>query len=118
MPTTFKSAMKFNDAAKWKEACSLEMDSLHKNNTWTLVPVPKGRKTIGDRWVFCVKENQACEVERYKARLVAKGLAQKFGIDYEETFAPVATFTSIWILISQVAKYGLTVYKIYVKTAF
>ena len=118
MPTSFKSAMESNNAAEWKEACSLEMDSLQKNETWTLVPLPKGRKAIGNRWVFRVKENQDGEVERYKARLVAKGFAQKFGIDYEETFAPVATFTSIWILISQVAKYGLTVYKIYVKTAF
>ena len=103
MPTSFKSAMESNDAAKWKEACSLEMDSLEENKTWTLVPLPNGRKAIGNRWVFRVKENQAGEVERYKARLVAKGFAQKYGIDYEETFAPVAKFTSIRILLSLAA---------------
>ena len=48
MPTTFKSAMESNDAAKWKEACNLEMESLQKNRTWTLVPLPKGRKAIGN----------------------------------------------------------------------
>ena len=64
MPTTFKSAMKSNDAAKWKEVSSLERDSLQKNKTWTLVLLPKGRKTIGNRWVFRVKENQAGEVAR------------------------------------------------------
>ena len=111
MPTTFESAMESNDAAKWKEACSLEMDSLKKNKTWTLVPLPKGRKAIGNRWVFRVKENQAGEVERYKARLVAKGFAQKYGIDYKETFAPMAKFTSIRILLSLAAKYGLTIHQ-------
>ena len=106
MPTTFKSAMKSNDAAKWKEVSSLEMDSLQKNKTWTLVLLPKGRKTIGNRWVFRVKENQAGEVARYKA-LVAKGFAQKFGINYGETIAPVAKFTLIRILLSLAAKKDL-----------
>ena len=55
MPTTFKSAMESKDAAEWKEACDLEMESLEKNKTWTLVPLPKGRKAIGNRWVFRVK---------------------------------------------------------------
>lgn len=118
MPTTFKSAMESNDAAKWKEACESEMESLHKNKTWTLVPLPKGRKAIGNRWVFRVKENQAGEVERFKARLVAKGFAQKLGIDYEETFAPVAKFTSIRILLSLATKYGLAVHQMDLKTAF
>lgn len=49
MPTTFKSAMESNDAAKWKEAGKLEMESLQKNKTWTLVPLPIGRKAIDNR---------------------------------------------------------------------
>ncbi|KAG2958877.1 hypothetical protein PC123_g29053 [Phytophthora cactorum] len=49
MPTTFKSAMESSDAIKWKEACDSEMESLHKNETWILVPLPKGRKAIGNR---------------------------------------------------------------------
>ncbi|KAG2804775.1 hypothetical protein PC113_g24287 [Phytophthora cactorum] len=80
MPTTFKSAMESSDAIKWKEACDSEMESLHKNETWILVPLPKGRKAIGNRWVFRVKENQAGEIERFKARLVAKGFLQKYDI--------------------------------------
>uniref|UniRef100_H3H9W0 Integrase catalytic domain-containing protein n=1 Tax=Phytophthora ramorum TaxID=164328 RepID=H3H9W0_PHYRM len=76
MPTTFKSAMESSDAVKWKEACDSECDSLLKNDTWDVVPLPKGRKAIGCRWVFRVKENQAGEVERFKARLVAKGFSQ------------------------------------------
>uniref|UniRef100_H3H7B8 Reverse transcriptase Ty1/copia-type domain-containing protein n=1 Tax=Phytophthora ramorum TaxID=164328 RepID=H3H7B8_PHYRM len=72
MPTTFKSAMESSDAVKWKEACDSECDSLLKNDTWDVVPLPKGRKAIGCRWVFRVKENQAGEIERFKARLVDK----------------------------------------------
>uniref|UniRef100_A0AAV1VF38 Reverse transcriptase Ty1/copia-type domain-containing protein n=1 Tax=Peronospora matthiolae TaxID=2874970 RepID=A0AAV1VF38_9STRA len=118
LPTTFKSAMESSDAVKWKEACDSEMESLRKTKTWDLVPLPKGRKAIGNRWVFRVKENQAGEVERFKARLVAKGFFQKRGIDYDEIFAPVAKFTSIRILFSLAAKFSLSVHQMDVKTAF
>ncbi|KAG3155759.1 hypothetical protein PI126_g9026 [Phytophthora idaei] len=118
MPTTFKSAMESSNAAKWKEACDSEMESLRKNGTWILVPLPKGRNAIGNRWVFRIKENQDGEIERFKARLVAKGFSQKYGIDYDETFAPVAKFTSIRTLLSLAAKYNLTVHQMDVKTAF
>ncbi|CAI5721251.1 unnamed protein product [Peronospora destructor] len=110
--------MESSDATKWKEACDSECDSLIKNDTWDVVPLPKGRKAIGCRWVFRVKENQDGEVERYKARLVTKGFSQKYGVDYEETFAPVAKFTSIHIVLSLAAKYTLTVHQMDVKTAF
>uniref|UniRef100_H3H8N2 Integrase catalytic domain-containing protein n=1 Tax=Phytophthora ramorum TaxID=164328 RepID=H3H8N2_PHYRM len=118
MPTTFKSAMESSDAVKWKDACDSKCDSLLKNDTWDVVPLPKGRKAIGCRWVFRVKENQAGEIERFKARLVAKGFSQKYGIDYDETFAPVAKFTSIRIVLSLAAKYGLKLHQMDVKTAF
>lgn len=118
VPTTFKSAMESSNAAKWKEACDSEVDSLHKNTTWSFVPLPTGRKAIGCRWVFRVKENQSGEIERFKARLVAKGCSQKHGIDYEETFAPVAKLTSIRVLLSLAAKYSLTVHQMDVKTVF
>uniref|UniRef100_A0AAV1UV04 Reverse transcriptase Ty1/copia-type domain-containing protein n=1 Tax=Peronospora matthiolae TaxID=2874970 RepID=A0AAV1UV04_9STRA len=117
MPTTFKSAMESKNAVKWKEACDSEIDSLRKNKTWQLVQLPKGRKTIVYRWVFRVKENQDGGIERFKARLVAKGFSQKFGIDYGETFAPVAKFTSIKVIPSLAAKYHLDVHQMDVKTA-
>ena len=73
MPTTHRSAMESSSSAKWEEACDSEINSLLKNKTWDLVQHPKGRKAIGCRWVFRVKENKDGEIERFKARLVAKG---------------------------------------------
>ncbi|KAG2758561.1 hypothetical protein Pcac1_g29317 [Phytophthora cactorum] len=86
MPTTFKSAMESSDAIKWKEACDSEMESLHKNETWILVPLPKGRKAIGNRWVFRVKENQAGEIEQDVATGKVSVRQTKFANDILEKF--------------------------------
>ncbi|KAL0451458.1 UNVERIFIED_CONTAM: Retrovirus-related Pol polyprotein from transposon TNT 1-94 [Sesamum latifolium] len=75
---------------KWKEAMNEEMKSLHKNSTWEIVDLPEGKKPVGCRWVFTIKYKADGTIERYKARLVAKGYTQTYGIDYMETFAPVA----------------------------
>ena len=85
--------MESSNAAKWKDACDSEVTLLRKNKTWELVPLPQGRKAIGCRWVSGFKENQAGEIDRFMARLVAKSFSQKYGVDYEETFAPVTKFT-------------------------
>lgn len=76
-----------------------EMKALRKNNTWELVPLPKGKRLVGCKWVFIVKYKLDGLVERYKARLVAKGYIQTFSIDYQETFAPVEKMNSVKVLI-------------------
>lgn len=80
--------------------------------------VPDGRQPIGCKWVFKRKLNSDGSIERYKARLVAKGYAQQFGIDYDETYAPVAKFTSIRALIAIGASHDLEMHQMDVKTAF
>ena len=110
--------MESSDASKWMEACDSEFESLSKNETWELVPLPRGRKAISSKWVFKVKETVEGLIERYKARLVAKGFLQKYGVDFEETFAPVAKFASIRIILSIAAQYKLVLHQMDVKTAF
>lgn len=67
-----------------------EIDAIEKNKTWELLDLPEGKDCIGVKWIYKKKLNVDGKVEKYKARLVAQGFSQQFGIDYNETFAPVA----------------------------
>jgi len=117
-PTTYTEAMNAPDASKWEQAAKEEYKSLIKNKTWQLVDLPRNRKAIGCKWVFKAKRNALGEIDRYKARLVAKGFSQTQGIDYDETFAPVAKFNSIRTLIALAAEHDLELHQMDVKTAF
>ena len=102
----------------WRSAMSEEYQALMENQTWTLTKLPDDQKSIGCRWVFKIKYNPDGTVERYKARLVAKGYSQTKGIDYTETFAPVAKFNSIRLILAISAKYQFYIHQMDVKTAF
>ena len=83
----------------WKHAMDEEMSALHKNQTWELTALPSGKQTVGCRWVYTIKYLPDGSVERLKTQLVAKGYTQTYGVDYLETFSPVARLNSVWILL-------------------
>ena len=89
------------------------MQALNDNGTWNLVPLPIRKKTIGYRWVFAINFNLDGSVARLKARVVAKGYAQTYGIDYSNTFSPVAKLTSIRLFISLAASYDWDMHQLY-----
>ena len=102
----------------WLKAMEEELDQIEKNNTWTLVPQPKNKNVIGTKWVFRNKLNEDGQVIRNKARLVCKGYSQKEGIDYGETFAPVARIEAVRLFLAYVAHKNYKVYPMDVKCPF
>eukprot|EP00253_Pinus_taeda_P017575 PITA_17575 len=95
-----------------------EYHSLLANDTWDLVPLPKGRKLVRCKWVYRTKYGPDGKVDKHKARLVAKGFSQVEGIDYTETFSPVAKMTSIRLVLSLAASLKWEVHQMDVKSAF
>ena len=95
-----------------------EIAALEANHTWTLAPLPAGKKLIGCKWVYKIKYKVDGSVERYKARLVAKDFTQKEGVDYFETFSLVAKMVSIKVLLAVAAIQGLFLSQLDVNNAF
>ncbi|GKF22239.1 retrotransposon protein, putative, ty1-copia subclass, partial [Tanacetum coccineum] len=100
------------------ERLCLNMQSMKDNQVWRLVDLPPNGKTVGSKWLFKKKTDRDGNVHTYKARLVAKGFTQTYGVDYEETFSPVADIRAIRILIVIAAFYDYEIWQMDVKTAF
>ena len=116
-PRDYRDAIESADSSSWLVAMEEEIESLQKNHTWDLVPLPTDKRAIGCKWIYRVKDGGNGDL-RYKARLVAKGYVQKKGVEYHDIFAPVVRHTSIRILLALVAHYDMELEQLDVKTAF
>ncbi|GKD75917.1 zinc finger, CCHC-type containing protein [Tanacetum coccineum] len=117
-PRTYDEAMQSRDAAFWKEAIDDEIGSIMENNTWVLSDLPPGCKPLGCKWIFKRKMKVDGTIDKFKARLVIQGFRQKEGIDYFDTYAPVARITTIRLLLALAAIHNLVIHQMDVKTTF
>ncbi|KAK4386673.1 Retrovirus-related Pol polyprotein from transposon RE1 [Sesamum angolense] len=114
-PENFETAVKHK---VWVQAMEEEIKMIKKNNTWELADRPKDKEVIGVKWIYKTKLNADGSIQKHKARLVAKGYSQLPGIDYTETFAPVARLDTIRALIAIAANKKWKIYQMDVKSAF
>ncbi|RVW64174.1 Retrovirus-related Pol polyprotein from transposon RE1 [Vitis vinifera] len=115
VPNTIQEALKISE---WKKVVQDEIDALEKNGTWTITDLPVGKRLVGCKWIFTIKYKADGSVERFKARLVARGFTQSYGIDYQETFAPVAKLNTIRILLSLAVNQDWCLQQLDIKNAF
>jgi hypothetical protein len=114
-PTCFEEAIQKKE---WVDAMTEEYQSIIKNYVWEIVPRPKSKDVVSSKWLFKIKHAADGSIEKYKARFVSRGFSQKEGINYEETFSPVARYTSIRTIIALAAKMKWKLHQMDVKKAF
>ena len=117
LPKTHRMAMKSKDSRNWRKAEQAELDSMTTHQVFTHMVLPPGKKKIDTKWVYTLKSKDGV-ITKYKARLVAKGYEQIYGVDYEETYAPVAKFTSLRIVLAISAQLNFDIQQMDVDTAF
>ncbi|KAE8665560.1 PLAC8 family protein [Hibiscus syriacus] len=114
-PETFEEASK---SSEWMTAMKEEIDALQQNQTWDIVPKIKDVKLISCKWVYKIKRRPDGSIERYKARLVARGFSQQYGLDYNETFSPVAKLTTVRVLLALAANKDWNLWQMDVNNVF
>ncbi|KAL0453806.1 UNVERIFIED_CONTAM: Retrovirus-related Pol polyprotein from transposon RE1 [Sesamum latifolium] len=114
-PKSYAQACEHKD---WRAAMDNELETLESNNTWTVTPLPQGKKAIGCRWIFKLKLNEDGSVNKHKARLVAKGYNQVEGIDYVDSFSPMAKAVTVRLMLAVTTSLRLYLHHVDVNNAF
>lgn len=117
-PSSYTEAISCADAEHWIPAIFDEYESLIQNGTWSLCPLPTGRKAIQGKWILKFKPGYKDVAPRFKARFVSKGYSQIFGLDYIETFSPVVKHYSLRVVLAIAAAKDLEMIQLDIKTAF
>ena len=115
VPSTYLQASKH---AHWRAAMQDEYNALISTGTWSIVPSHPSQNVVGCKWVFRVKKKADGTIDRFKARLVAKGFHQQEGIDFQETFSPVAKPVTIRILLTLAVQYNWFLNQLDISNAF
>lgn len=118
VPDTYNEISARDDRDRWYQAVHDELNSMRTNNVWKLVACPAGVKPLKSKWVFRLKQNETGQQVRYKARLVVKGFLQRPGIDFEDTFAPVAKLSTVRVILAVAVNQAFHLHTMDVKTAF
>jgi hypothetical protein len=105
-PKTLCEVRSHSDWPKWKEAIDREIDTLRKARTWWTVPCPANKNVVDSKWVYRTKYKADGNVEKYNARVVARGFTQVYGVDYMETYAPVAKLASLRTILALAVHLG------------
>ena len=113
-----KSYIEALQVPAWKAAMDAEYAAFIQRETWTLVPRPLDANVVSCKWVYSLKYNPDGSIARYKARLVARGFSQAYGLDYHETFSPVARLSSIRVLFSIALDQSWPLHQLDVSNAF
>jgi Reverse transcriptase (RNA-dependent DNA polymerase)/gag-polypeptide of LTR copia-type/Integrase core domain/GAG-pre-integrase domain len=117
-PNTIRDARNSKEWPQWEKAAKAELDMIAEKETWDLVDLPKGRKAIGNRWVFTKKFDEKGNLTRFKARIVAQGFSQIPGQDFSETFSPVMRLDSFRTLCALAAMLNLEIAQMDIKGAY
>lgn len=117
-PRDLKEALTSPQATEWKRAINEEIESLESQGTWEIVDLPQDKRCIGCKWIFKLKTDSEGKITRFKARLVAQGFSQEKGIDYSETYSPVANFSIIRFMLAITAMFGWHTRHLDIKCAY
>ncbi|XP_039047068.1 uncharacterized mitochondrial protein AtMg00820-like [Hibiscus syriacus] len=112
---TIEEALK---SSEWNKVVEEELSALENNKTWVIIDLPKDKKPVDCKWVFTVKFKADGKIERYKARLVTKGFTYTYGVDYQETFAPVSKLNTIRVILSLVVNKDWILHQLDIKMYF